>query len=714
MAFKVLDIEKDPTLQGFTEATHDLVIAFSVLHATSNLERTLRHARRLLRPGGFLLVGEANNSIQPGSLPGVIFGTLPGWWLGQNDGRVLSPLVSTKQWDKLLRSTGFSGIDVSAPDELQDFFGASLFLSQAIDDTIDFLRAPLSTPSILPPIDTLAIVGGQTARSAAVVNELRVIFKEFSTNVHIFQSLEDIAHDTIGPCSPIISLTELDRPIFQDLNATKFAALKKTFGSARDLLWLTSGRRSQEPFSNMTVGFGRTARNETPELRLQFLDIEDLEKLDARKVAETFLRMRTRVEESDTLLWTMEPEIVIDSQQRELVPRLRNIPALNSRYNSTRRTVTHEVDVKSCPVAMEPSQNGCVFKELRLGRADGKEPLIEIRTTHTIRSAINTPLGHKFLVLGVEANSGSSYLALVPSPASVLRVPPTCAIRCSTTHSSMELMLGLAAAHLVALAVLQHLFPGQTLVVHKPTNLIAHAIAAHAQRQGVSVVFTADNKEQEALKSWVTIPPHSTRSTLSGILPANTACFVAFWSQSTSRTPSESAILASLPRNCRIETADTIYSFDGCDHISSAPVLSQALEGAAEYAEMHENHELHAMLGRAVRLGDLAGGTVPSDPMTVVDWTSPDLVPVRVTSLDSGPLFRGDKTYWLAGLTGALGVSLCDWMIEHGAKSVVLTSRNPQVDADWISSYGRDGVTITTMSWLVNRSQFGNKKLTID
>lgn len=699
MAFKVLDIEKDPTLQGFVEATHDLVIAFSVLHATSNLERTLRHTRRLLRPGGFLLVGEANNSIQPGSLPGVIFGTLPGWWLGENDGRVLSPLVSTEQWDKLLRSTGFSGIDVTAPDELQDFFGASLFLSQAVDDTIDFLRAPLNANSVIPPIDTLAIVGGQTARSAAIVNELRVILKEFSTNVHIFQSLEDVAHDMIGPCSPIISLTELDRPIFQDLTATQFDALKQTFGSARDLLWLTSGRRCQEPFSNMTVGFGRTARNETPELRLQFLDIEDLEKLDARKVAETFLRMRTRVEERGILLWPLESEIVIDSQQRELVPRLRHLRTLNDRYNSTRRTVTHKVDVKSSSVAMEPSQNGCAFKELRLGRADGKEPLIEIRTTHTIWSAIKTPLGHEFLVLGVEPKSGSTYLALVPSPASVLRVLPTCAIRCSTTHSSMELMLGLAAAHLVAVAVLQHLFAGQTLVVHKPTNLIAHAIEAHAHREGVSVVFTTDNKDPEAPSSWYTIPPHSSRPGLSGILPTSTACFVGFWSQSTSRTPSESAILASLPRNCRVETADTIYSLDGCDHFSSAPVLTQALEGAAEYAEMHEDHELHAMLGRAVRLGDLAGDTVPSNPMTVVDWTSSGLVPVRVTSLDSGPLFRGDKTYWLAGLTGALGVSLCDWMIDHGAKSVVLTSRNPQVDADWISSHDRNGITITTLSW---------------
>lgn len=699
VAFKVLDVEKDPIQQGYTEGAYDLVIAFSVLHATSNLERTLTNARRLLKPGGFLLVGEANNSIQPGSLPGVIFGTLPGWWLGHDDGRVLSPLVSTKKWDKLLRSTGFSGADVTAPDELQDFFGASLFLSQAVDDVVTFLRTPLTTPSILPAIDTLAIVGGHTARSAALADKLKAILKDFVAEVLIFETLEEVAYHKTGPASPVISLTELDNPIFKDLTSACFSALKETFGEARDLLWLTSGRRWQEPFSNMMVGFGRTARNEIPGLRVQFLDVEDLEKLDVRKIAETFLRLRARSEERTNILWPFEPEIVMDHQQRELVPRLRHMSTLNNRYNSTRRAVTHEVDIKTSPVAMDPSQNACVFKDLRLGKADSKEPLIEIHTTHTIWSAINTPLGHKFLALGVELSSGSTYLALVSSPASVLRIPPTCAIRCSTTHSSMELLLALTAAHLVATAVLYHLFAGQTLVVHNPTKLIAHVLSAHAQSKGVLVIFTVDNKDPEAPSSWVTIPPHSNLSALSGMLPANTACFVGFWAQATPRSPSESALLSNLPRSCRIESAETIYSFHGCDHVSSAPVLTQILERAVEYAEGHENHEQHAMLSRAVRLGDLAGGTPPDNPMTVIDWTSSDLLPVRVKSLDSGPLFQGDKTYWLAGLTGALGVSLCDWMINHGAKSVVLTSRSPQVDPDWISSHERNGVTITIISW---------------
>lgn len=702
VAFKVLDVEKDPSQQGFTEGAYDLIIAFSVLHATANLERTLRNARRLLRPGGFLLVGEANNHIQPGSLPGVIFGTLPGWWLGQDEGRLLSPLVSTEQWDTLLKSTGFSGIDLTAPDELQRFFGATLLLSQAVDDTVNFLRAPLApaaTPATLPLTDTLAIVGGQNARTAILINELKTILKEFAGQVHVFETLEDFASHEVALSSPVISLTELDNPIFKDMTATRFTALKKTFGSARDLLWITSGRRWQEPFANMTVGFGRTARNEMPGLRLQFLDIEDVKNLDAWKIAEVFLRLRVKVEDKKNILWPLEPEIVIDSDRCELLPRLRHSSTRNDRYNSTRRVVTRDVDFKSLPISMESRNDGCIFRELRLRGTNVEEHLIEIRTTHTIWSAINTPLGHKFLALGIERSSGSTYLALVPSPASVLRVPAAAAIRCSTTHSSMELLLALVAAHLVATAALYHIFPGQTLVVHNATGLIAHAVTTYAETKDVQVVFTTDTKGPGTRVPWTNLSPHSDHSSMRGILPANTACFLGFWDPNTALSPSQSALLSSLPRNCRVESANTIYSLDGCDHISSEPILARILEKAAEYAEMHDNHEQHAMLPSATRLEDLAGGLPPNDPMTVIDWASSGMLPVRVTSLDSGPIFRGDKTYWLAGLTGALGVSLCDWMADHGVRSLVLTSRTPQVDPNWISSHERRGVAIKVISW---------------
>ena len=92
MTFNTLDIEKDVAKQGFAEQSFDVVIASLVLHATNNLEATMRNVRKLLKPGGYLLMLEITDN-DPMRF-GFIFGGLPGWWLGQNDGRMLSPCVS--------------------------------------------------------------------------------------------------------------------------------------------------------------------------------------------------------------------------------------------------------------------------------------------------------------------------------------------------------------------------------------------------------------------------------------------------------------------------------------------------------------------------------------------------------------------------------------------------------------------------------------------
>lgn len=79
--FQQLDIEKDPQAQGFEVGIYDLVVAANVLHATRRIDDTVRNVRRLLRPDGKLLLLEGTRPALYGSL---IYGTLPGWWLGKN------------------------------------------------------------------------------------------------------------------------------------------------------------------------------------------------------------------------------------------------------------------------------------------------------------------------------------------------------------------------------------------------------------------------------------------------------------------------------------------------------------------------------------------------------------------------------------------------------------------------------------------------------
>jgi ubiquinone/menaquinone biosynthesis C-methylase UbiE len=58
VSYKKLDIEKDVGDQGFETEHYDLVIAANVLHATTNMNHTMSNVRRLLKPGGTLLLIE--------------------------------------------------------------------------------------------------------------------------------------------------------------------------------------------------------------------------------------------------------------------------------------------------------------------------------------------------------------------------------------------------------------------------------------------------------------------------------------------------------------------------------------------------------------------------------------------------------------------------------------------------------------------------------
>lgn len=73
--FRRLDIEHDPIEQAFEPGFYDLVIASEVLHATANMENTMRNVRTLLKTGGKLAIIESTLLTMHNN---IVFGTLPG------------------------------------------------------------------------------------------------------------------------------------------------------------------------------------------------------------------------------------------------------------------------------------------------------------------------------------------------------------------------------------------------------------------------------------------------------------------------------------------------------------------------------------------------------------------------------------------------------------------------------------------------------------
>ncbi len=105
MQYRLLDVEQPPASQGFQPQQYDIILASNVLHATRDMQHTLRHVRQLLSPGGMLLLIEG---IGRRRWVDLIFGLLEGWWrFSDYRLRPSHPLLSISQWETILRETGF-------------------------------------------------------------------------------------------------------------------------------------------------------------------------------------------------------------------------------------------------------------------------------------------------------------------------------------------------------------------------------------------------------------------------------------------------------------------------------------------------------------------------------------------------------------------------------------------------------------------------------
>ena len=111
-----LDIERDPLDQGFAAHGYDLVIAANVLHATTDLAVTFDHVKRLLAPGGLMVLLEMTRRL---AWIDVTFGLTDGWWrFTDRELRRDYPLLDRRQWSQFLSDQGFTGaVSVPASDD---------------------------------------------------------------------------------------------------------------------------------------------------------------------------------------------------------------------------------------------------------------------------------------------------------------------------------------------------------------------------------------------------------------------------------------------------------------------------------------------------------------------------------------------------------------------------------------------------------------------
>ena len=678
LAFKTLNIENNPGDQGFTKGTFDMVISSNCLHATRSLGETLRNCRQLLRPGGRLVLLEITRDFLPTQL---VMSTLPGWFLGIEDGRVWAPTVSVERWDELLKANGFSGVDVSSTPSF-----CSVIVAQAVDETVQLLREPLDVaPAALPPLGDILIVGGGASSKLASQTQAILRAAAPSKTVTVLPGLEGIQ---VPKGAAVLCLGDLDSPVFRDMNQKRFRGLQDVMETAEVLLWVTSGAKSgKDPDANITLGLSSTLRAERMDLRLQFLDVDDPSSVDPSMLAKMLLRLAfLDPSKTDELLWTQEPELAL-KEGALYIPRVLSLDTVNRRSAARLRQVTLATSLgsKDTAVVLDERQGAFELQAVPLGGARGDEMRLQV-TASSLRTLTCDGYGPVYVCIGRELASGDKVLALSGVNSSLVKVTGDHVLyRWQHDKTAAE---DTAQLHLFLARVLaEHLLGGLKgpTWIHGAPDGLSEAIDVVAREQGVAVFQTTSDMARTSDVDF--IHPYASEGDLQDIRPKGLQSFV---NLARPQHGTLSALIrASLPAlaivNKEVEDLTVGLSLPGFrslakQHLHGGPQVP------AERVEVEAIDKVSTVTSK--ELG----------PAAVVDWSTADTVSALVRPLEHRGLFAPDKTYLLCGMTGDLGISVCLWMVDHGARNVVLTSRNPNVSPSVLDYLSRKGATVRPMA----------------
>ncbi|MGD1700259.1 SDR family NAD(P)-dependent oxidoreductase [Dapis sp. BLCC M229] len=335
LAYQTLDIEVDPTSQGFASHQYDVIIAANVLHATTNMKQTLSHVRKLLATGGMLVLYETTTRSRFSDL---IFGLLEGWWRFTDDElRPDYPLLSRQQWKQILNETGFTQV-VTLPEVegmAEVFAQQGVIVAQAAPTTESTSSRPKGW-LILADKQGIAQQLASQLRSAGDVCTLvfagekyqKLAPEEFSINPHNPEEFEQLI-EAVASKSPSLSgvvqcwTTEagVDKNISSEEleNLSKLGcgttlslvqALVKAKLSQSPRLWLVTNGAQPVPSNNPVIpgvaqfslwGMGKVISLENPELKCGRIDLDPQQTIETQ--AEVLFQEIWSEDKEDQVAW---------------------------------------------------------------------------------------------------------------------------------------------------------------------------------------------------------------------------------------------------------------------------------------------------------------------------------------------------------------------------------------------------------------------------
>ncbi|KAI1746035.1 hybrid PKS-NRPS PsoA [Xylaria scruposa] len=705
---QVLDIEQPPISQGFDAHSYDLIITVRPFHPTRSKSEILRHCRQLLRPGGYMIIVELTNP-EILRIPLLLARQMERWSESRCvNGDDQPPITLTEaQWDLILKDNNFSGVDHALRDFEDDSMHTySVMVSQAVDDRVKLLKNPLDLGVSMPRLEKLLIIGGRTLDVSKLATGVKYLLGSFAKQTIVATDLEDdvLKSNLKYGNSAVICLTDLEEATFKLMNPQRLSAMHSLFREAKYILWVTRGCRDDDPYASVMVGIGRTVGREMAHLRLKLVDFNPFNQPEASLLSGMLLQMvYLDLPTFDELLWANETELAIENGS-VLIPRVVLDHRLNDCFNSVRRKITRSVSLASTPVEISHKDDrGVLVRQAR----HNFRPEVQTQTGLASFRVLSSSLFRFccsdseetfYLCIGSSEVTGHTSLVMTGTNGSFVTASPGHTFECHCGNTGVDEMLSTVLTVLLCESFLS--CTNGDVWVHVIDDNTAKLIHEVAARMEVTVYITTSNTSSALISTGKAHYIHSqaTDRELRSVIPRNITQFVSMSAESRQLTEFATSLGES-----KVETRVEFRPVGISQIISLAYTKSALLQRIREHCASTEllREVEHLVWPHVVQVDQFDHVYEQSETAIasgVISWTNISDVQVRVLPAVRERLFGDQKTYLLIGLAGDLGLSLCDWMTDHGARYFAIASRNPAIAPEVIAHLERKGAIVRVFS----------------
>ncbi|KAK1569964.1 beta-ketoacyl synthase domain-containing protein [Colletotrichum navitas] len=582
----------------------------------------------------------------------------------------------------------------------------------------------------LPDVD-VAIIHGDSNAQQTLANGLAIALASATSRLPEMGGMHEV--NTEGKLT--IVLTEIEQPFLANPTKEQFAEVRNMLAGVQGCLWVVRGAydKATSPESNMIVGLSRTVRSETV-LPFATLDLDDNNRLDeddsSAVIFEIFKLAFGANASSTSELEFMErsgrfftPRIVHDEEMNEIVHRETNPSVVelqpfgkDNRYLKMEfstpgaiETVHFVDDVAATQplgddeIEFEVKAVGMNLRDVML--AKGQIPEANKHALGVEASGIVTRVGSAVKahragdrIAALTIKHGAYATRTRTTAANVMPMPSKMSFEDAST-----LPLAYCTAY-YALVEQARLGEGQRILVHSAGGGIGQASVCLAKMIGAEIFVTVSTAaKKKLLMQHYNVPEDHI------FYSRNTT-----WRAAVRRATHDEGVdvvLNTLPGADALRESWACLSRFGClvdvrrkdgsrcsrldmgQSDNNASFLSVDIFGlAAERPKLME--KLVADVSKLLADDQLR----PIDPATVfpvscmetafktlqttqgpgklVVVPHADDVVMATPSKAAKALLKPDATYLLIGGTGGLGRSMARWMIEHGARNLVLLSRS--------------------------------------